>query len=492
MRALALWLSLCLGACTGVIGTSGGSGGAGGAGGGGAAAGGGSSAGGGAATGGGSSTGGGTGGGATGGGGGAVGGGSGGGAAGGAGGGAGCLVFDAGVGVPTGAMLSLSPGTTLDSVLAGAQPGDQVVVHGGSYPSETITRAFAGDVYLVAAAGETPIFHGLQLHGASHLVLQGLTFDAVVNLNGASFIVFDGVTLDVGSATTSGLELFNSNGGPTHHVRVLRSKVAGGERTIFLGGSFGPEATWNHDLEFRKNEFICGTHNCFQFSGGRDAVIEDNDFHDPKGGGVLTAGAARVQILRNRMRGDATVSSSAVQLATPGMEWDNYAGVEYMLSTDITVANNLIVGWGGPGIELDAVDRVALVYNTVANCASGLHTWARTPHDQQNNVILSGNHDVWLWNSILPSVQLDAADPRPTFESNNQVQQGGGGMNLITSAPQWVDTVDFVPAPGSAAIDAARVDAPIDAGTPQVDRRGSPRGSKPDLGAWEVEAPACP
>ncbi len=420
------------------------------------------------------------------GGGGATGGGAGGGAA-------GCLTSDAGIGAPSGATLSLSPGTTLGSVLASAQPGDLVVVHGGSYPSETISKAFTGDVFVEAAVNETPVFHGLQLHGASHLVLQGLQFDAVVNLNNASYVVFDGVTIDVGTATTSGLELFNSSGGPTHHVKVLRSKVAGGERTIFLGGSFGLEATWNHDLEFRQNELICGTHNCFQFSGGRDAVIEDNDFHDPKGGGVLTAGAARIQILRNRMRGDPTVSSAAVQLATPGMEWDNYAGVEYMLSTDITVANNLIAGWGGPGIELDALDRVSIVYNTIVNCDSGLHTWARTPHDQQNNVIISGNHDVWLWNNILPSIQLDAADPRPTFESNNQVQQGGGGVNLITSAPQWVDQVDFVPAPGSPAIDAALADPPqVDGGTPHFDRRGSPRGATPDLGAWEVEAPACP
>lgn len=410
----------------------------------------------------------------------------------GTGGGTSCLAIDAGVGEPTGATRELSPGTTLDSVLASAQPGDLVLVHGGSYASETITRTFSADVFVRAASGETPVFHGLQLRGASHLVLQGLSFDAVVNLNNASYVVFDGVTLDVGSATTSGLELFNSQG-PTHHVKVLRSKVAGGERTIFLGGRFGLEATWNHDLEFRNNELICGTHNCFQFSGGRDAVIEDNDFHDPKGGGVLTAGAARIQILRNRMRGDPAVSSAAIQLATPGMEWDNYAGVEYMLSTDITVANNLIVGWGAAGIELDAVERVRIVYNTIANCGSGLHTWARTPHDQMGNAIISGNHDVWLWNNILPRIQLDSADPRPAFESNNQVPQGGGGANLITSAPQWVDQTDFVPAAGSAAIDAALANPPeVDGGTPSYDRRGSPRGASPDLGAWEVGAPTCP
>lgn len=402
--------------------------------------------------------------------------------------GPGCLVVDAGVGVATGTTRMLSPGMTLNSVLLTAQAGDKIVVHGGSYPSEKLTKAFTADVFIEAAAGETPIFHGLQLHGASHLVLRGLHFDAVVNLNGASYIVFDGVDLNVGTQTTSGLELFNSSGGPTHHVKVLNSKIAGGERTIFLGGSFGLEATWNHDLEFRKNDFVCGTHNCFQFSGGRDAVIEDNDFHDPKGGGVLTAGATRITIARNRMRGDKAVNSSAVQLATPGIEWDNYAGVQYMTTTDITVANNLIVGWGGAAIELDAVDRINIVFNTVADCGNGLHTWRRTPHDQANNVILTGNNNVKLWNNVLTRIQLDPGDPRPVFESNNLVPMGGGGTGLLTTAPAFANTTDYAPAAGAPQVDAAV----ITADTPKFDRRGSPRGIKPDLGAWELEAPSCP
>ena len=271
-------------------------------------------------------------------------------------------------------------------------------------------------------------------------------------------------------------------------MTVVHSRIAGGERTIFLGGSFGVESTWNHDLFFYGNEFICGTHNCFQFSGGRDAVIEDNDFHDPKGGGVLTAGATRIVVRRNRMRGDPSLNLVAVQLASPGTEWDNYAGVEYMTSTDLTVENNLIVGWGAAGIELDAVDRVTIVYNTVVDCGAGLHTWARTPHDQQNNVIISGNHDVKLWNNILPSITLDSADPRPVFESNNLVQSGGGGAHLITSAPQFADTVDYAPKAGSPESGAALVDSD----TPTDDRRGSPRSATPDLGAWERTAPSCP
>ncbi|MFO0724076.1 MAG: right-handed parallel beta-helix repeat-containing protein [Myxococcota bacterium] len=373
----------------------------------------------------------------------------------------------------TGATHTIAPGQTLASALSAAQPGDRVLVHGGSYGAESLGQSFASDVFIEAAPAEVPIFHGLSLDSAAHLVFRGLHFDATVTLQAAHDIVFDGIDLDVGTADTSGLEVFNSHG-PTHDLRVVGSRIAGGARTIFMGGRFGTDPTWNHHLVFERNELICGSHNCFQLSGARDMRIEDNDFHDPRGTAVLTAGATRIQILRNRMRGGG-LQAAAIQLATPGMEWDNYAGVEFMLSTAIVVANNLIVDWDGPGIELDAVDGVQIVYNTVVG-ATGLHTWRRTPHDQQNNVIITGNNNVSLWNNILPSINLDPGDPHPMLESNNLIGQ-----------PSWVDQVDYAPGPGPA-IDQAIVNSD----TPLVDRRGRTRGPRPDHGAFEVGAPGCP
>jgi len=383
-----------------------------------------------------------------------------------------------------GAIHMLAPGATLRAALAAAGPGDRVIVAGGSYPSEALTQTFAADVLIEAKSGEIPIFHGLSLTNVGHLVFRGIHFDGTVNFQGAHDITFDGVDLDVGAQDISGLELFNSRGA-THDIRVINSRIAGGARTIFMGGRFGLEETWNHHLEFRNNEFICGTHNCFQLSGARDVLIEDNHFHDPRGAGVLTAGAARVVISRNRMIGGG-VMSPAIQLATPGVEWDNYGGVEHMTSSDITVANNLITGWAGGGIELHAMVGAKIVYNTIVG--AGLHTWRRSPHDQQGNVILVGNEDVRLWNNIMTSVSLDMGDPRPVFESNNLVERGGGGTALITGAAQFADMIDF--APMGMAIDRAVVDAD----TPLLDRRGRVRGAMPDLGAFEAgaPAPACP
>jgi hypothetical protein len=131
---------------------------------------------------------------------------------------------------------------------------------------------------------------------------------------------------------------------------------------------------------------------------------------------------------------------------------------------------------------------VKLVFNTVVD-GVGLTTWRRTPHDQQNNVILTGNTELRVWNNILPSLQLDSGDPRPMFESNNAVGTGGAGAGLITGMVQYVDQRDYAPVAASPAINGAIVDPQ----TPLVDRRGRLRGAMPDVGAFEVgAAPACP
>ena len=121
-------------------------------------------------------------------------------------------------------------------------------------------------------------------------------------------------------------------------------------------------------------------------------------------------------------------------------------------------------GWESARI-LDAVDGVQIVYNTVVG-ATGLHTWRRTPHDQQNNVIITGNNNVSLWNNILPSINLDPGDPHPMLESNNLIGQ-----------PSWVDQVDYAPGPGPA-IDQAIVNSD----TPLVDRRADRRSLGPATG----------
>src|SRR5262249_21750957 len=157
--------------------------------------------------------------------------------------------------------------------------------------------------------------------------------------------------------------------------------------------------------------------------------------------------------------------------ATPGHEWDNYTGVENMISSDITVANNIIEDWGHAGIDLEAATNIRIVYNTVVN-TTGFTTWARSPTDQQANASLHGNSDCKLCNNILPSFTPDSADPAPALNVSN----------LVGGDPKLADTMTCMPTAQSPAVDMATVNAD----TPAVDFRGLPRGAMPDVGAMEL------
>jgi hypothetical protein len=400
------------------------------------------------------------------------------------------VACDAAMPGPTGKSTDLRSGTTLSSALQMAQAGDRIVVHQGSYPHESISNCtFSTDVYIEGASGESPAtFAGLDLHGCSHLTIRALHFSNTLMLEGAGYMTLRTLTLDPGTASEeAALHIQGQgSGGACHDITVEDSVLANGGRTIFILGRFAPAMEWNHDLRFARNEITCGSHVCFQLSGARDTVIEHNRLRGPAGSGVLTAGATRISVQQNRFEGGQGAAGAAVQIATPGMEWDNYDGVENMISSAITVANNLIDGWA-TGVQLDAARDIAVVFNTVPS-TTGLRLNHRTPHDRSGNVILNATSDLRLWNNILAAVSIASGEARPSFESNNLViGSGGGGTGLLNGTPGFVDATDYELTASSPAVGAALVNAE----TPNVDFDGRGRDDRPDLGARERGAQAA-
>jgi hypothetical protein len=381
---------------------------------------------------------------------------------------------------------------TLAGALATAKAGDRIVLHAGTYAKETVSkRSFASFVFIEAAAGEKVTIAGASFTSSDHLAIRDLVFTATVGLDGSSNFAFHGVTFDGGATEDAALHLHGQGAaGATHDVLVEDSIIKGGGRTIFILGVFAPSVGWNHHLTFVRDDITCGTHNCFQVSGGRDLVIDGNRINGTTTSGVLTAGATRVSVTRNRFVGMPGKSGSAAQIASPGMEWDNYAGVENMTSTAVVFANNVVTGWGA-AVTLDAARDVAIVYNTVAD-GKGVAFDHRVPHDQKGNVILDGNSNIRIWNNVMPSIA--AGDQAPAFLSNSVIWKGGatGGTAIVTTAPMFdAASMDFALAAGSVGLDAALVNAE----TPLVDITNRARGAKPDVGATELGAagaPACP
>ena len=160
--------------------------------------------------------------------------------------------------------------------------------------------------------------------------------------------------------------------------------------------NYAPRPPVHRRAVFRRTLFTCGSHNCFQISGGRDIDIVESAIQSTNTAGVLTAGATRVNISRNVF---IAKDSTAMQVATPGMEWDNYAGVENMISSKVVIANNVVSGFK-TNVQLDAATDVAIVYSTFVD-GVGVRFNHRTPHDQAQNVILDGNDNVRIWNNIM-------------------------------------------------------------------------------------------
>jgi hypothetical protein len=392
---------------------------------------------------------------------------------------------------PTGATIDVTPPATLAAALATAKAGDRIVLHAGTYTMEKISkRSFASTVFIEAAAGETVSLPGATFTSSDHITISGVTFTATVMLDGSGGFTFSKVVLDGGATDNAALQIHGqSSAGASHDIIVQDSTIKGGGRTIFILGVFAPSPGWNHGLNFLRNDITCGTHNCFQISGGRDILIEDNRINGTTTAGVLTAGATQVSITRNRFVGKAGMSPCATQIASPGMEWDNYAGVENMISSEIIISNNVADGWAS-FVQLDAAKDVAVVYNTVAD-GKGVVFDHRVPHDQKGNVVLDGNSNIRIWNSVLPS--LGTTDQPPAFFSNNVIWKGGatGGTGIITTAPTFdAASKDFALAAGSVGIDGALANSE----TPLVDFENRPRGAKPDIGALELGAgaPVCP
>ncbi|MDX2110792.1 MAG: right-handed parallel beta-helix repeat-containing protein [Verrucomicrobiota bacterium] len=374
--------------------------------------------------------------------------------------------------------ITLQAGMTINNALSLTKPGDTLVLPNGNYAKQTLTKQFPADVTIKAQQTNKAIIAGMLLSKAQHLSFRGIKFTDPFRLDGASDITIAGCTLDAGASTEGSLEIYGQGAnGPTHHITVENCTISNGGRTIFFAGHFAPSENWNHDIVIRNNQITCGTNVGIQISGGRDLLITENKFNTTRSGAILTAGATRVEISRNRIEGP----SLGMQIATPGREWDPFSGVEHMISSDILVANNVIISTANSCIMLSACHDISIVYNTLAGTGT-LSTIHRTPHDYANKfVILEGNSNIRVWNNIMERITLDTLDPRPVFESHNLVRTGGAGDGLITSDPKFSETTTYSLSASSPALDKAI----FTDDTPTVDFTGEERGSPADLGAME-------
>ncbi len=322
------------------------------------------------------------------------------------------------------------------------------------------------------------------LRDISKVDFVSVKFQDRVLLDGSSRIGFRGCSLQA-AGDGAALEIFGQrkdsqgvSSFATHHVTVADSVLKGGGRTVFVLGAFESSDKWNHSLLFSNNDISCGSKACFQISGGRNIDIRGNRLRSRGALGVLTAGANGVRITRNRFSGNS--EGAAIQIATPGWQWDPFRGVENMISSNNVVANNIVSNWG-IGIMFAAARDTDVVFNTFANVDLSLFMLNHKPLAPNGQVLVEKSEGSRVWNNVLTGVLTLEGEDRPTFESHNFYTTPGAGAGAVFFEGNPMLGPDYTPLANSVVRDMGTV-VP---GAPTDDFAGRPRDSRPDIGAAE-------
>lgn len=324
------------------------------------------------------------------------------------------------------------PGKSISDAVNNASLGDIVYLRDGTFTGELVRIDNIGTavnpIYVLAYPGESPIIDGQY---------QGGTWDELVEINGA-YIVFDGI--EVKRAAYSGIIVNGThvtirnvyshhNTGTGIHVQgdyglVELCKVYWNSvqneygKAWYAGKSWGAGLVggWGANYVTLRNNIVYNNWGeGLSARRGYYLVAEDNIVYDNFAVQLYTGAARHTTIQRNLVydTDDPDFSirkSSCLSLA----DEDNYP----LLSEDVTIINNLVVGGGrafrySREVATGMIDCL-IAYNTFCNSqgsktfhiVSGSHSNTRI----ENNIILEEDPAVTI--AVVPD------DPGLTFDHN--------------------------------------------------------------------------
>ena len=316
-------------------------------------------------------------------------------------------------GVAHAATQHVYPGGSISGAVASSSSGDTVVVHAGTYPKQTISKAFGSTVSLQAAPGEVVAVQGFEFLGASHLALSGLR-------------------IEPDSTSVSGVRIANQ----AHDISVTQSTLVGGQFNVRLYGHGSnssteakPSSEWPYNIRIADSELVGAAIDNVQIDGARDMTIEHNYIHDPQANddhndGIQSTASDRLRILRNVLAAPGTAGPDQGIILGRANPPDSYG---YRKVTNTEVVNNLVHQWRGLGIILGGTDATAVVNNTAYDNGDG--TWAGFTMSAKNDPAKFQNTNARLVNNVFDRMSVGSGSDSPAVESH-------------WSAPGSVDTVD--------------------------------------------------
>jgi hypothetical protein len=390
--------------------------------------------------------------------------------------------------------LMLAPGDDVEAAINAAQPGDELVLAGGSYE---LTDRFGISVHGTADApvvvraqdGETPHLHRaaddqnvIDVDDAEYLVLRGLEISGGshgLRLVSARFVTVEACEIH----DTGDVALSANSGGEYEGLRILRNHIHHTNNTgegMYLG---------------------CNENACRMF----DSLIEGNHVHDTngptveQGDGIEIKEGSYANVVRDNVVHDtnypciltySTVGNGGPNVIERNVLW-NCGDHAIQSAADAVIRNNIILGSNANGIALQphqsgAPANLVVVHNTV------LHP----SHDAISASGITGS--VVIANNALYAQQgyaIRASGDLAQLVVAGNVGQGGtdpsgdgfdatGSLAADFVAAAWsgIPPNDVFPRPGSQLIAAGDPDYVV-----SDDFNGNARGGVADVGAYAFE-----
>jgi hypothetical protein len=380
----------------------------------------------------------------------------------------------------------------VEAAIAALQPGDELIVHGGTYTlagrfSVTAVGTAAMPIVIRAADGEQPIFHRpdaseniWDIDNAEYLTIRGLEFSggsAGVRISGARFLTIEGCEIH----DTNDVALRANDGGARYEgLRILRNHIHDTDNTgegMYLG---------------------CNTNACQVF----DSLIEGNYVHHTnaptvdQGDGIELKEGSYNNIIRDNVIHDtnypciltySTVGNGAPNIIERNAMW-GCGDHAIQSAADAVIRNNIILGSVANGIAMQvhqsgSPSNLVVVHNTVLHPTNT----AISVSGATGSVVIANN-------AVYAQSGSAISGGGGTVTAVGNVGVGGGGVAAGDLATDFVAAnynnmppVDVFPASGGGLVATGDV-----AHVVLDDFNGTPRDGIADVGAYRFSSTGNP
>jgi hypothetical protein len=388
------------------------------------------------------------------------------------------------------------PWRTLQHAVDRVDPGDTIIVRGGTYAGMRIERPGAPGAWITLSAEPGAIVDrpGPDNRHDSNVELE--TWDGPGTV---SYWVIEG--LEVKDAPNWGIDVRGSEDSHSHHITIRSNHVHHNGVASTKTGIF---FAFTDDVVVVANDsHHNGEHGIYLSNSGDRFRVNRNHLHDNERCGLHMNGDLS-------LGGDGTISNGrVVGNLIEGNGAEGCAGINLDGVTKVFIAENVIVENHATGIAVFREDGavcsrdVTIVNNTIVQAADG--RWGLVmggPGCRDvtllNNVILTRH--AWRGAIEMPT------DGMPGLVSDHNIFTGRfttDGGSSVKDLGAWRSATGQDAASSTASIAATflpgsyrhRADGPAqDAGTPTTSTRDHERVTRPMNGAWDVgafETPTC-